>query len=51
MDPYGLRRVVSPPGVLPQRAEVLDPGLPLGEDELSVAVVGPHSVDELESAA
>jgi len=38
MDPYGLRRVVSPKGVLPQRAEVLDPALPLGEDELSIAV-------------
>ena len=36
MDPYGLRRVVSPKGALPQRAEVLDPSLPLGEDELSV---------------
>ncbi|HVP65844.1 MAG TPA: L-erythro-3,5-diaminohexanoate dehydrogenase [Anaeromyxobacteraceae bacterium] len=38
MDPYGLRRVASPKGVLPQRADVLDPGLPLGEDELSVDV-------------
>ena len=38
MDPYGLRRVVSPKGALPQRADVLDPTLPLGEDELSVAV-------------
>ncbi|MFY3742464.1 L-erythro-3,5-diaminohexanoate dehydrogenase [Anaeromyxobacter sp. Red801] len=38
MDPYGLRRVVSPAGVLPQRADVLDPALPLGEDELSIAV-------------
>jgi L-erythro-3,5-diaminohexanoate dehydrogenase len=38
MDPYGLRRVVSPRGVLPQRAEVLDPALSLGEDELSIAV-------------
>jgi len=38
MDPYGLRRVVSPPGVLPQRADRLDPSLPLGEDELSVEV-------------
>jgi L-erythro-3,5-diaminohexanoate dehydrogenase len=36
MDPYGLRRVVSPPGVLPQRADVLDPSLPLGEDELAI---------------
>jgi L-erythro-3,5-diaminohexanoate dehydrogenase len=38
MDPYGLRRVLSPRGVLPQRAEVLDPTLPLGEDELAIAV-------------
>lgn len=37
-DPYGLRRVVSPKGVLPQRADALDPGLPLGEDELSIDV-------------
>ena len=38
MDPYGLRRVVSPAGVLPQRADVLDPRLPLGEDELAIEV-------------
>jgi len=38
MDPYGLRRVVSPAGVLPQRAEVLDPDLPLGDDEIAVTV-------------
>lgn len=38
MDPYGLRRVVSPAGALPQAAEVLDPDLPLGEDELAIAV-------------
>lgn len=38
MDPYGLRRVVSPTGVLPQRADVLDPTLPLGEDELAISV-------------
>ena len=38
MDPYGLRRVRSPAGALPQRADVLDPSLPLGEDELSIAV-------------
>jgi L-erythro-3,5-diaminohexanoate dehydrogenase len=38
MDPYGLRRVVSPRGALPQRADVLDPALPLGEDELSIDV-------------
>ncbi|HEU4383777.1 MAG TPA: L-erythro-3,5-diaminohexanoate dehydrogenase [Anaeromyxobacteraceae bacterium] len=38
MDPHGLRRVVSPPGALPQRADVLDPSLPLGEDELAISV-------------
>ncbi|TMA27716.1 MAG: L-erythro-3,5-diaminohexanoate dehydrogenase [Deltaproteobacteria bacterium] len=37
-DPYGLRRVVRPKGVLPQQAEVLDPSLPLGSDELSIDV-------------
>src|SRR3954462_4249038 len=37
-DPYGLRRVVRPSGVLPQQAEVLDPLLPLGPDELSIDV-------------
>ena len=37
-DPYGLRRVVRPAGVLPQQAEVLDPHLPLGEDELEIDV-------------
>jgi L-erythro-3,5-diaminohexanoate dehydrogenase len=38
VDPYGLRRVVSPPGLLPQRADRLDPDLPLGDDELSIDV-------------
>ena len=38
MDPYGLRRVVAPRGALPQGAAVLDPGLPLGEDELAIDV-------------
>jgi len=55
MDPYGLRRVVSPRGALPQRADVLDPALPLGEDELAVAVealnVDAASFRQLESAA
>jgi L-erythro-3,5-diaminohexanoate dehydrogenase len=37
-DPYGLRRVVRPKGVLPQQAEALDPRLPLGDDELEIAV-------------
>ena len=37
-DPYGLRRVVRPPGALPQQAEVLDPRLPLGPDELAIDV-------------
>src|SRR4051812_23930899 len=55
MDPYGLRRVVSPAGVLPQRADVLDPALPLGEDELSIDVealnVDAASFRQLEGAA
>jgi L-erythro-3,5-diaminohexanoate dehydrogenase len=38
LDPYGLRRVVRQPGVLPQQAEVLDPRLPLGPDELALDV-------------
>ena len=38
LDPYGLRRVVRPAGVLPQQAEVVDPLLPLGEDELLIDV-------------
>src|SRR3954462_11236181 len=37
-DPYGLRRVVRPQGVLPQQAEVLDPSLPQGPDELFIDV-------------
>ncbi len=55
MDPYGLRRVVSPRGALPQRAEMLDPNLPLGEDEISIAVealnVDAASFRQLEAAA
>jgi len=54
MDPYGLRRVVSPPGVLPQRADRLDPTLPLGDDELSIDVealnVDAASFRQIESA-
>ncbi|HEY6912519.1 MAG TPA: L-erythro-3,5-diaminohexanoate dehydrogenase [Myxococcales bacterium] len=37
-DPYGLRRVVRPQGVLPQQAEAIDPRLPPGPDELLVDV-------------
>ncbi len=37
-DPYGLRRVINEPGVLPQQAQRLDPTLPLGEDELAIDV-------------
>jgi L-erythro-3,5-diaminohexanoate dehydrogenase len=55
MDPYGLRRVVSPRGVLPQRADVLDPSLPAGEDELAIDVealnVDAASFRQLEIAA
>src|SRR5512144_1108889 len=55
MDPYGLRRVVSPAGALPQRADVLDPSLPLGDDELAIAVealnVDAASFRQLEAAS
>lgn len=37
-DPFGLTRVLRPAGVLPQAAEVLDPSLPLGVDELLIDV-------------
>jgi L-erythro-3,5-diaminohexanoate dehydrogenase len=37
-DPFGLHRVKSPKGSLPQQAEVVDPSLPLGEDELLIEV-------------
>jgi L-erythro-3,5-diaminohexanoate dehydrogenase len=55
VDPYGLRRVVSPKGALPQGADVLDPTLPLGEDEVSIAVealnVDAASFRQLDAAA
>ena len=55
MDPYGLRRVVSPKGALPQRADALDPALPLGDDELSIAIealnVDAASFRQIEAAA
>jgi L-erythro-3,5-diaminohexanoate dehydrogenase len=38
LDPYGLRRVVKPRGALPQQAEVIDPLMPLGDDELLIDV-------------
>jgi L-erythro-3,5-diaminohexanoate dehydrogenase len=38
VDPYGLRRVVSPKGALPQGADVLDPDLPPGDDEVAIDV-------------
>lgn len=37
-DPYGLSRVVGQPGVLPQRAQRLDPSLPIRAGELLVDV-------------
>src|SRR5215208_984384 len=55
MDPYGLRRVLSPKGVLPQRAEVLDPSLPARPDELAIDVDALHidaaSFRQIEAAA
>jgi L-erythro-3,5-diaminohexanoate dehydrogenase len=54
MDPYGLRRVVTPARALPQAAERLDPALPLGEDELAIEVealqIAAASFRQLESA-
>jgi L-erythro-3,5-diaminohexanoate dehydrogenase len=38
LDPYGLARVMAPPGVLPQQALRLDPSLPLRDDELRLSV-------------
>jgi L-erythro-3,5-diaminohexanoate dehydrogenase len=37
-DPYGLGRVVNEPGVLPQRAQVLDASLPARSSELLIDV-------------
>lgn len=37
-DPYGLGRVASPAGALPQAADSLDPSLPMGSDELLIDV-------------
>jgi L-erythro-3,5-diaminohexanoate dehydrogenase len=37
-DPFGLRRVKEPKGSLPQQAEVVDPSLPIHEDELLIEV-------------
>ena len=37
-DPYGLGRVVGEPGVLPQRAQRLDPSLPIRADEMLIDV-------------
>src|SRR5438876_2576337 len=37
-EPYGLIRMVRPKGALPQQAEVLDPRMPLGPDELAIDV-------------
>lgn len=37
-DPLGIQRVISPVGKLPQQAEVVDPSLPIAEDELLIEV-------------
>ncbi|HEV2891205.1 MAG TPA: L-erythro-3,5-diaminohexanoate dehydrogenase [Frankiaceae bacterium] len=37
-SPIGLHRVVSPEGVLPQAAHVLDPSLPIRDDEVLISV-------------
>lgn len=38
LDPYGLQRSIKPTGVLPQQAEVVDPSLPITEDEVLIDV-------------
>lgn len=37
-DPFGISRVTKPAGALPQQAEVIDPSLPLREDEVLIEV-------------
>ena len=37
-DPFGLKRVISPQGMLPQQADRIDPSLPIAEDELLIEV-------------
>src|SRR6266508_562882 len=37
-SPYGLHRVIRPPGVLPQRAEKLDTSLPIRRGEILIDV-------------
>jgi L-erythro-3,5-diaminohexanoate dehydrogenase len=37
-DRFGLSRVISPKGSLPQQAESVDPSLPIAEDELLIEV-------------
>lgn len=37
-DDLGLNRVIQPSGVLPQQAQIIDPSLPIGEDELLIDV-------------
>ncbi|HXX32775.1 MAG TPA: L-erythro-3,5-diaminohexanoate dehydrogenase [Myxococcaceae bacterium] len=55
LDPYGLGRVLNEPGVLPQRAQALDPSLPIRPSELLVDVeslnVDAASFRQLEQAA
>jgi L-erythro-3,5-diaminohexanoate dehydrogenase len=55
LDPFGLRRVVTPSGVMPQAAEKLDPSLPLADDELEIDVdhlnIDAASFRQIESVA
>ena len=37
-DRFGIQRLVSPVGALPQHAEILDPRLPIAQDELLIEV-------------
>lgn len=55
LDPYGLRRVVSPDGAMPQSADRVDPTLSLADDEIEIDVdhlnVDAASFRQIEQAA
>lgn len=55
LDPFGLRRVVRPQGVMPQAAERIEPALPLADDELEIDVdhlnIDAASFRQIEKAA
>lgn len=55
LDPFGLRRVISPEGAMPQSADRIDPTLALADDELEIDVdhlnVDAASFRQIEMAA